>query len=193
MEKSGGPEFDPRRPLGSALSVLRAIFFSPRRFFLAFSAEGPLREPALFVLLVGAFGAVVRLLIELAFSAGSLANVGLTVLEAVLYAALSPALVALFAGAYLLSAKTFLGPEIEFRGIYRMLAYAFGATVFAPIPGVIGFAFAYATFVLPIFGFRFVHRASLTRAMVTALVGFVPCAILYLVLVVRVAGFTATL
>jgi len=172
--------------------VLRAIFFSPRRFFLAFSAEGPLREPALFVLLVGAFGAAVRLGIELAFSADSLASVGLTTLEAVLYAALSPALVAVFAGAYLLSAKTFLGPDVEFRGIYRMLAYAFGATVFAPIPGVIGLAFAYAMFVLPILGFRFVYRASLTRAMVTALVGFMPSAILYLVLVVRVAGFTAT-
>jgi hypothetical protein len=73
-----------------------------------------------------------------------------------------------------------------------MLAYAFGATVLAPIPGVIALAFAYATFVLMAVGFRFVYRASVTLAVVTALVGFVPSAILYLVLVVQVAGFTST-
>jgi hypothetical protein len=193
VEKNGAPEFDLGRPLGSAASVLRAIFTAPKRFFVAFSAEGPLREPALFVLLIASFGAAVRLLIEVIFSAGSLANVGVTVLEAVLYAALAPALVAVFAGAYLLSARTFLGPEAQFRGVYRMLAYAFGATIFAPIPGIVGLAFAYATFVLMILGFRYVYRASLMRAMITALVGFVPSAILYLILVVQVAGFTSTL
>jgi hypothetical protein len=193
VEKTAGPEFDLGRPLGSALGVLRGIFFAPKRFFLAFSEEGPLREPTLFVVLVASIGALVRLLLDLAFSAGGGVNLGVTVLEAVLYAALSPALVALFAGAYLLSARTFIGPEVGFRGVYRMLAYAFGATIFAPIPGVIAFAFAYATFVLVAVGFRFVYRASITRAVVVALVGFVPSAILYLVLVVQVVGFTSTL
>lgn len=172
--------------------MLRAIFFSPKRFYLGFSTEGSLREPAFFVLLIGTVSAVLRLGIELVFSAGSLANIGVTVLEAVLYAVLSPVLVAVFAGAYLLSARTFIGPEATFRGIYRMLAYAFGATILAPIPVVIAFAFTYATFVLMALAFRFVHGASLTRSAVTTLVGYVPSAILYLSLVVQVAGFTAT-
>jgi hypothetical protein len=192
--KSSGssPEFEIGRPVGSAVAVLRAIFLSPRRFYLGFSTDGPLREPALFVLLIGTVSAVLRLGIEFVFSAGSLANIGVTALEAVLYAVLSPVLVAVFAGAYLLSARTFLGPEATFRGIYRMLAYAFGATILAPIPVVDAFAFTYATFVLMALAFRFVHGTSLTRSAVTTLVGYVPCAILYLLLVVQVAGFTAT-
>lgn len=192
MRKSAPEEFDLGRPFASAIAVLRAIFLHPRRFYLAFSTEGPLREPVLFVLLIGGLSAIVRLAIELAFSAGSPAGIGFSALEAALYAALSPVLVALFAGAYLLSARTFLGPEATFRGTYRMLAYAYGATILAPVPVVNAFVFTYATFVLMAIAFRAVHGASLTRAIVTALVGYIPAAILYLVLVVRVAGFTAT-
>ncbi len=48
------PEFSLKRPLTSALAVIRAVLFSPRSFYLGFSTEGPVREPAVFVLLVGA-------------------------------------------------------------------------------------------------------------------------------------------
>jgi hypothetical protein len=40
--------------LPGALAVIRAVLSSPRDFYLNFSPEGPLREPAVFVLLVGA-------------------------------------------------------------------------------------------------------------------------------------------
>src|SRR3712207_9333228 len=52
--RAQAPEFDLQRPLPSALAVIRAVLLSPRTFFLNFSPEGPVREPAVFVLLVGA-------------------------------------------------------------------------------------------------------------------------------------------
>src|SRR5687768_8720635 len=54
MSDAEAPEFSLRSPLASALAVIRAVLFSPRIFYLNFSAEGPVREPAIFVLLVGA-------------------------------------------------------------------------------------------------------------------------------------------
>ena len=65
MQNPKAPEFSPARPLSSALATARAVLFSPRVFFSNLPAEGSLREPALFVLLVGAvtgaLGAVVAL------------------------------------------------------------------------------------------------------------------------------------
>src|ERR687894_2736176 len=58
VPETEAPEFSLQRPLSSALAVLRAVLLSPRRFYLGFSPDGPLREPALFVLLVGAVTAV---------------------------------------------------------------------------------------------------------------------------------------
>src|SRR3712207_8354299 len=52
--RAQAPEFDLQRPLPSALAVIRAVLLSPRDFYLNFSPEGPVREPAVFVLLVGA-------------------------------------------------------------------------------------------------------------------------------------------
>ena len=103
MPESEAPEFNLQRPLSSALAVLRAILFSPRRFYLGFSPEGPLREPAIFVLLVGAVTAVltaaVAMVSNLIFGELSAGEVGVTALEAVLFALLSPVAVGAVAAA----------------------------------------------------------------------------------------------
>jgi hypothetical protein len=148
MPDSEAPEFSLQRPVTSALAVIRAVLFSPRRFYLDFSTEGPLREPAIFVLLVaavtGALTAAVAILSGLLFGAVGANDVGLTVLEAVLFALLSPLAVGVVAGVYLLSIRTFVGKVGAFREIYRMAAYAFGALILAWIPIVGAFAVTYA-------------------------------------------------
>lgn len=163
--------------------MLRAIFLAPKRFYLNFPAEGSLREPVLFVLLVSAVSAVLRLLLVLIFSTEGAGEAGIAVLETLAYVALSPLLVGLFSGAHLLSVRAFVGPEGDFRQIYRMLAYAWGAAILFWIPGLSAFAFTYVTLVLVGIGIRYVYRTSFLTALVTALVGFVPSAILYLLLI----------
>ena len=86
-------EFDPRRPAASAAAVLRAIFFSPRRFYLGFPADGPLREPTLFVLFVSAISGVLSVLLNLVLQTDTIV-LGVLALN-LLFVLLSPALVAL--------------------------------------------------------------------------------------------------
>ena len=153
MRSTEAPEFSLRRPLSSALAVIRGVLFSPRNFYLGFSAEGPMREPAVFVLLVGAvtgvLTALVAILSGLLFGEVSAKEVGLTALEALLFALLSPLAVGVVAGVYLLSIRTFVGKVASFRGVYRMAAYAFGALVLAWIPLVGVFAITYALLYVP--------------------------------------------
>jgi hypothetical protein len=191
VETTKSPEFDPKHPIGSAAAVLRAIFLAPRSFYLNFPAEGPLREPVMFVLLISAVSAVLRLLLVLIFSARSVSEAGVVVLEALAYVALSPLVIGLFSGAYLLSLRTFVGPEGNLRQIYRILAYAWGAAILFWIPGVSALAFTYAAFVLMLLGIRSIYRTSFLTALVTALVGYVPSAILFVLrtlLGVSIAG-----
>jgi hypothetical protein len=183
VEVGRSPGFDPKRPVASAAAVLRAVLLAPKSFYLNFIAEGTLREPTLFVLLVSAVGAVLRLLLILIFSTEGAAEAGIVVLETIAYVALSPLLVGIFSGAYLLSVRTFVGPEGNFRQIYRMLAYAWGGVILFWIPGLGAFAFTYVTLVLMAIGIRYVYRTSFLTALVTALVGYVPAAIFYLLLI----------
>jgi hypothetical protein len=183
VEVERSPEFDPKRPVASAAAVLRAVLLAPKSFYLNFSAEGRLREPILFVLLVSAVSAVLRLLLVLIFSTEGAGEAGIAVLETIAYVALSPMLIGLFSGAYLLSVRTFVGPEGNFRQIYRMLAYAWAGAILFWIPGVGAFAFTYVTLVLMAIGIRYVYRTSFLTALVTALVGYVPAAIFYLLLI----------
>src|SRR3712207_406568 len=180
MPPSEVSEFSLQRPLPSALAVIRAVFFSPRSFYLNFSAEGPLREPALFVLLVGAITgfltAAVAILSGLLFGEVSGGEVGLTVLEAVLFALLSPLAVGVVAGVYLLSIRTFVGKVSGFREVYRMAAYAFGALILAWIPIVGAFAVTYALMVLMGIAIQSVYGTTFLTTFVTAVVGFVPVA-----------------
>jgi hypothetical protein len=195
MPPSEAPEFSLQRPLPSALAVIRAVFFSPRSFYLNFSAEGPLREPTLFVLLVGAITgfltAAVAILSGLLFGEVSGAEVGLTVLEAVLFALLSPLAVGVVAGVYLLSIRTFVGKVSGFREVYRMAAYAFGALILAWIPVVGAFAVTYALMVLMGIAVRVVYRTSFLAALVTVLVGFMPISLALIWLRVATAGLAS--
>ena len=185
-------EFDPGRPFGSLLGVLRGLFFAPKRFFVEFSAEGPVREPILFVLLVSAVSAIVRLILVAVFGVaiGELNAVDLAVsaLQALVYVALSPVLVGLFAAVYLLSLRTFMGSTGDYKQVYRMLAYAYGALILLPFPVINAFAFTYAMLILVAVGVRYVYRASFLTALLTALVGYVPSALLFITLTVYVTG-----
>lgn len=173
-------EFDLQRPVASAVAVIRTVLFSPRSFYLNFKVEGPLKEPVLFVLLVGAvagvLGAAVALASNLLFGDIDTGDIRSAVVDALLFAVLSPFGVGVVAGVYLLSIRTFVGKVSGFREVYRMVAYASAALVFAWIPLLGAFAFTYALMVLMGVGIHSVYRTSLMTAAVTALVGFVPVA-----------------
>ena len=195
MPRSQAPEFDLQRPLPSALAVIRAVLFSPRDFFLTFSPEGPIKEPAIFVLLVGAvtgvLTAAVALLSNLIFGEVGAGEMVLTVLEGVIFALLSPLAVGVVAGVYLLSIRTFVGKISSFREVYRMAAYASGALILAWIPIVGAFAVTYALVVLMGIGVRFAYRTSFLTAVVTALVSFVPICVALIWLRVMTAGLAS--
>jgi hypothetical protein len=189
------PEFSLERPLPSALAVIRAVLFSPRNFYANFSADGSLREPAIFVLLVGAvtgvLTAAVAIISGLLFGEVSAAEVGLTALEALIFALLSPLAMGVVAGVYLLSIRTFVGKASSFREVYRMAAYACGTLILAWIPIVGAFAITYALMVLMGMGIRFVYRASFLTAVVTAVASFTPISVALIWLRVTSAGLAS--
>jgi hypothetical protein len=174
------PEFDLQRPLASAAAVIRTVLFSPRSFYLNFKVEGPLKEPAVFVLLVGAvagiLGAAVALASNLYFGDLDAGDLRAALFGAVLFAVLSPVGVGVVAGVYLLSIRTFVGRVSGFTEIYRMAAYAAAALVFAWVPILGAFAFTYALMVLMGIGIQSVYKTSFLTTVVTALTGFVPVA-----------------
>lgn len=180
MQSDKAPEFDLHRPLASAVAVVRAVLFSPRSFYLNLKVEGPLKEPAVFVLLVGTvagiLGAAVALASNLLFGDLDAGDIRAAVVDAVLFAVLSPVGVGVVAGIYLLSIRTFVGRVSSFTEVYRMAAYAAAALVLAWIPILGAFAITYALMVLMGIGIQSVYRTSLMTAVVTALVGFVPVA-----------------
>lgn len=176
----------------SALAVLRAIFVAPRSFYLNFSADGPVKEPTIFVLLIGAASGVLStLLVVLTDIPG--AEIGLVggLLRNAAFALFSPVAVAVGAGLYLAVLKTFVGDIAGYRQVYRMLAYASGAMVFSWIPFVGAFFFTYATLVLMAIGIRSVYRASFLTALITALVSFVPLALAFTWITAASAGLVA--
>jgi hypothetical protein len=189
------PEFSLERPLPSALAVIRAVLFSPRNFYANFSADGPLREPAIFVLLVGAvtgvLTAVVAIVSGLLFGEVSAGEVGLTALEALIFALLSPLAMGVVAGVYLLSIRTFVGKASSFREVYRMAAYACGTLILAWIPIVGAFAITYALMVLMGMGIRIVYRTSFLTAVVTAVASFTPISVALIWLRVTTAGLAS--
>jgi hypothetical protein len=174
------PEFDLRRPFGSAVAVIRTVLFAPRSFYLNFKVEGSLKEPAVFVLLVGVFsgilGAAVALSSNLLFGDLDAEDLRAAVVGAVLFAVLSPVGVGVVAGVYLLSIRTFVGKASGFTEVYRMAAYAAAVLVFAWIPILGAFAFTYALMVLMGIGIQSVYKTSFLTAVITAVVGFVPVA-----------------
>jgi len=178
MQSDKAPEFDLQRPLASTVTVIRTVLFSPRSFYLNFKVEGSLREPVVFVLLVGAvagvLGAAVALASNLLFGDLDAGDIRSAVVDALLFAVLSPVGVGVVAGVYLLSIRTFVGKVSSFTEVYRMAAYSAAALVLAWIPVLGAFAVTYALMVLMGIGIKVVYRTSLMTAAVTALVGFVP-------------------
>ena len=174
------PEFSLEHPLASAFAVIRGVLFSPRMFYRDFEAEGPLKEPTLFALLVGAvtgfLGAVVALASNLSFGELGLGDVWSAVLEGLLFALLSPVYVGIAAGFYLLAIRTFVGKVGSLEEVYRIAAYAFGALILFWIPVVGAFAVTYAFMILMGIGIHSVYRTSFITTVVVALSGFVPVA-----------------
>lgn len=192
MENAKAPEFRLHEPLGSGLAAVSAVLRSPRNFYRNFSLEGPVKEPAVFVLLVSAVAGILRTVVSLAsvavFGDITLSVVGLTVLEALLFILLSPAAVGIAAAVYLLSIRTFIGQQANLREVYRMLAYAYGMMIFAWIPLVDAFVITYILMVLMGIGIRTVYRTTFLTALVTALVGYVPISTGLILLRVLTAG-----
>lgn len=188
MDTSHSPEFALDRPAASAAAVIRSIFLSPRDFYVRFREEGPLREPILFVALVTAVTAVLRLILTLVFGSNDAASAGVSAAQALGFIVLSPAIVAVFAATYLLSIRTFVGKVGDFRSVYRMAAYAYGAMILFWAPVVNAFAFTYFALVLMGIAVRYVYRTSFLTAVVTALVAYVPAALLFIFLQVAVTG-----
>jgi hypothetical protein len=174
------PEFDLRYPLTSAISVIRAVLFSPKMFYLNFKVDGPVREPAVFALLVGAvsgiLGAAVALASNLLFGDFDAGDLRAALVGALLFAVLSPVGVGVTAGVYLLSLRMFVGKVSGFAEVYRMAAYAASALVFAWIPILGAFAFTYALMVLMGIGIQSAYKTSFITTVVTVLAGFVPVA-----------------
>jgi hypothetical protein len=188
MQKVPAPEFDLQRPFASAVAVILTVLFSPRSFYLNFKVEGPIKEPAAFVLLVGAvsgiLGAALALSTNLLFGDLDAGDVQAVVIDAVAFALLSPVGVVVVAGVYLLSIRTFVGKVSGFREVYRMAAYAAAALVLAWIPVLGAFAFTYALIVLMGIGIHSVYETTFLTTVVTAVVGFVPVASVLIWLIV---------
>jgi hypothetical protein len=180
MQKDQAPEFDLERPFASAVAVILTVLFSPRSFYLNFKVAGPIKEPAAFVLLVGAvsgiLGAALALSTNLLFGDLDAGDLRAALNDAVLFALLSPVGAGVIAGVYLLSIRTFVGKVSGFREVYRMAAYAAAALVLAWIPILGAFAFTYALIVLMGIGIQSVYGTTFLTTVVTAVVGFVPVA-----------------
>lgn len=178
MPNAKAPEFDPRRPLGSALATIRAVLFSPRAFYANLEAEGPLKEPALFALFVGTVFSVLAATASLISNAAtggiSAGDLRAAVVEGALFAVLSPVGVGVAAGLYLLAIRTFIGNVADFAQVYRLVAYAFAAFAFAWVPILGSVAIPYALLILMGIAIKQVYATSFLTAVITALVGFIP-------------------
>lgn len=173
--------------------MVRGIFFRPKSFYLNFNAEGPVREPALFVLLVSAVSGLLSMVVNSliwTFLVISDTNLLGVVALNLAFIVLSPVLVGLAAGVYLLSIRAFIGREGNFRQVYRMLAYAYGAMILFWVPIVNALVFTYAAMVLMGLGIWSVYRTSFLTALVTALAGFVPVSVGF-IFAVAINGFVS--
>ena len=185
------PEFDPKRP-GSAAPVIRAVLLEPRSFYRGFSADGPVKGPAFFVLLISAVSALLYvlfgLLLGVILGEVNLGSTGLAALQAGIFALLSPVLVGVVAAVYLLSIRTFLGRVSDIREVYRMLAYACSAMILAWVPVLNALAFTYVLMVLMGIAVKTVYKIPTLTAVVICLVGFVPVALAFIWVQAALAG-----
>lgn len=178
MQNTKVPQFTLHRPLPSAVAAIRAVLFSPRTFYANFPADGPLREPALFALLVGTvfgvLGAAVALISNVLTGGIGADDLRAAVVDGLLVAVLSPVGVAVAAAVYLLSIRTFVGGVADFPQVFRLAAYAYAAFAFAWVPLLGSIAVPYALLVLMGIAIRETYETSFLTAVITALVGFIP-------------------
>ena len=178
VQNAKSPEFDLRRPLGSALATMRAVLFSPRSFYANFPVRGSLKEPALFTLLVGTvtgvLGAVVALVSNAEFGSVGADDLRAAMLEGLLFAVLSPVGVGVAAAVYLLSIRAFVGKVAGFPEVYRIVAYAYAAFVLFWVPVFGSIAVSYSLLVLMGVAIKNVYETSFLTAVIAALVGFIP-------------------
>lgn len=188
MQREKSPEFDTRNPLGSALDVIRAVLFDPAGFYRNFSAEGSVREPALFVGLVSAASSVLLAVVIVVwglFTDGAEpGGVALALVWGPILALISPVAAAF----YLLTIRVFAGVPATFGEVYRMLAYAYATVVLAWVPLVGALAVAYALMVLMLIAIRAVYRPPLITALIATLTAFVPVTSGLVFLVVETTG-----
>jgi hypothetical protein len=190
MDKLTAPQFDTHRPLPSGLALVRAVLLSPRSFYENFSAEGPLKGPAIFVMLVSLFAAVLSMILAAILDASGGIDARpflIRAVEAALYVVLSPVLVGAIAAVYLVPVRAFVGKAASFRHIYRMLASAYSVMVLGWIPVVQSFAAVYGLVVLMALGIRSTYRVPGLMAMVTAVISLVPVSAAGMWLVVAAA------
>jgi hypothetical protein len=107
------------------------------------------------------------------------------------FVALSPVLVGVAAGAYLLSIRMFVSRGANLREVYRMFAYAYGAMILFWVPIVNALAFTYAAMILMVLGIQSVYRASFLAALVATLVGFVPASFAFIYLLGTANGIAS--
>ncbi|WP_162924380.1 YIP1 family protein [Rubrobacter indicoceani] len=182
--ESISPEFDLSNPAGSYWLLFRSVVSSPRRFFLGFRTEGDLREPAVYAVVTGVLAALVAVVARyglspvfgVLFGPGTTGDevYGLGALEALGFAVVYPAFVALAAAVYLLAIRVFVGKVGDFGALFRMTSYGFGAMILAWLPFVGAFAITYSLLVVMVIGIRYVFSTTLVTALVVALTGFVP-------------------
>jgi hypothetical protein len=191
VDASKSPEFDLERPIASTAAVLRAIFLGPRTFYRTFDARGPTRQPTVFVVLVSTVTGVLSLVISfiLTVAFGAKASLPVVAVLNVAYIALSPVLVGMGAGAYLLSSRMFIGKAPKLREVYRIFAYAYGVMILFWVPLLNALAFVYAAMILMMLGIQSVYRTSFLTALITSLVGFVPTSLIFIYLLGAANGF----
>lgn len=195
MESAKSPEFLPESPLSSAASVLYAIFFTPREFYRKLDPVGSMREPTLFVLAISAVTGLLGFAADLL--RGSLSGVegtGWIAPTAALNASfvvLSPVLVGVVSALYLLATRALVSREAQFRTLYRMFAYGWGAMILFWVPVIQAFALAYAAVVLMIIGVWGVYRAPFITALVVAVSGFVPLGVAMIGFISAINGVIA--
>lgn len=186
---SAAPEFNFERPLGSVMEILRAVFLSPKRFFLGFSPASPLKNAIAFVVFVTAVTAVIRLAMTLIFASNDLRSASASVAEAAAFIVLAPLLVAVGAAVYLLAIRAFVGKVGNLGEVYRILAYSYAPMILFWVPALNAFVFTYGALILVALAIKSIYRTSTMTALITALVGFVPVAVGFIYLQIAVTGF----
>jgi hypothetical protein len=154
------PTFDPQAAAAGFGTTWRRVITEPRAFFATMPATGGLAEPLGFLAACAALNALGMLLVT--FSPAAFVT---TLLGEIVWAFALAAVVTLAAQ------HLFDGPS-GFEGVFRAVAYAAAATVFAWVPRIGVVALVY-TWYLAVRGVERVEGFDATRAVLTVAIGVV--------------------